>query len=104
MFKAKPIVLSDDERAVLTARESSLTGSVRDAKRARLILLAPSGVSSAQIAKLLPMSEEYVAVWRRRFLEERLEGLKDRPRPGWTRRFGHDDQIAIAKEFLLRNG
>ena len=96
MFKAKPIVLSDDERAVLTARESSLTGPVRDAKRARLILLAASGISSAKIAKSLPMSEEYVALWRRRFLERRVEGLKDAPRPGGRRRFSHDDALAIA--------
>lgn len=96
MFKAKPIVLSDDERAVLTARASSLTGSVRDAKRARLILLAASGISSAKISKELPMSEEYVALWRRRFLECRVEGLKDAPRPGGRRRICHDDAMAIA--------
>lgn len=81
---------------MLTARESSLTGSVRDAKRARLILLAASGMSSAKIAKALPMSEEYVAMWRRRFLEHRIESLKDAPRPGGRRRISHDDTMAIA--------
>lgn len=42
------------------------------------------------------MSEEYVALWRRRFLERRIDGLKDAPRPGGPRRIGHDDKIAIA--------
>ena len=96
MFKAAPIVLSDDERVVLSGRAASLTGPVRDAKRARLVLLAAAGVSSAKIAKALPMSEEYVAMWRRRFLASRLEGLKDAPRPGGPRRVGHDDKVKIA--------
>lgn len=96
MWKAEPITLSDDERAVLTARVASQTGQVRAAKRARLILLASDGMPSVQIAEQLPMSEEYVAMWRRRFLKERIAGLEDRPRSGRPRKIGHDEQIAIA--------
>lgn len=96
MFKAAPIVLSDDEVVVLRARARSQTGPVRAARRAQLILWAAEGVVSAEIARRLPMSEEYVAMWRRRFLADRLEGLNDRPRPGRPARLGHDDKVAIA--------
>ena len=96
MFKAAPITLSVEEFGVLSARAVSQTGSVRDARRARLILLAAEGLSSALIAKQLPMSEEYVALWRRRFLERRVAGLVDDRRPGRPRRLGHDEQIQIA--------
>jgi transposase len=69
---------------------------VRDARRARVILMAAEGVPSARIAVSVPMSPEYVARWRRRFLESRLEGLKDDPRPGRPRRLGHNERLAIA--------
>ena len=81
---------------MLMARASSLTGSVRAARRARVVLWAAEGVSSAKIAARLPMSPEYVALWRRRFLARRVEGLNDEPRPGRPRRIGHDERIAIA--------
>ena len=41
------------------------------------------------------MSEEYVGVWRRRFVVERLAGLEDRPRSGRPRVYGHDDRLRI---------
>ena len=81
---------------MLAARASSLSGSVRDARRARVILLAAEGVPSARIAVETPMSPEYVALWRRRFLGRRLDGLQDEPRPGRPRRIGHDERLAIA--------
>jgi len=96
MWKAEPITLSDEERRVLTVRAGSLSGSVRDARRARVILLAAQGMASARIAVETPMSPEYVALWRRRFLARRLDGLRDEPRPGRPRRIGHDERIAIA--------
>ena len=96
MWKAEPVTLSDEELVVLSARAASQTGSVRDVCRARVILLASQGVSSAEIGKLVPMSEEYVAMWRRRFLERRVAGLVDAPRPGKPRRISHDERIAIA--------
>ena len=81
MWKAEPVTLSDEELVVLSAvwRLRRL-GACRG--RARVILLASQGVSSAEIGKLVPMSEEYVAMWRRRFLERRVAGLVHAPWPG----------------------
>jgi transposase len=43
----------------------------------------------AEIAERHGVSQQTVTKWRRRFLEQRLEGLTDAPRPGQPRR--HDD-------------
>jgi transposase len=40
----------------------------------------------------LGVSRDMVSTWRRRFLEHRLEGLVDEPRPGRPRTVG-DDQV-----------
>jgi transposase len=46
-------------------------------------------LSGAEIAERHGVSQQTVTKWRRRFLEQRLEGLTDAPRPGQPRR--HDD-------------
>ena len=95
-YKAAPIVLDDKTRAELVRRVRAATTSQRDARRARIILLAADGVSSAQIAKQVAISPEYVALWRKRFLARGLAGLVDEPRPGRPEIYGHDDRIRMA--------
>jgi hypothetical protein len=51
------------------------------------LLYAAEGKSDVEIAARLDTSAGIVGRWRRRFFEERLEGLKDRPRAGRPRRF-----------------
>src|ERR671939_2192501 len=77
------------ERAELERRVAARTGSQQDAYRAQIILRAAAGQTDAQIADELGLAERTVWMWRRRFLQQRLDGLKDRPqvarRPGATR-------------------
>ncbi len=54
----------------------------RDLKRARIILLAAAGRSTRSIAKEVGVQPRIVSLWRHRYADHGLEGLKDKPRPG----------------------
>ena len=54
----------------------------RDLKRARIVLLAAAGRSTRSIAKKVGVQPRIVSLWRHRFADHGLEGLKDKPRPG----------------------
>jgi len=81
------VVLSAEERRTLTARPRSGRTAHRDVLRARIVLAAAAGTANAQIARELGICEDTVRKWRRRFVGQRLAGLKDRPRPGRKRTF-----------------
>ena len=55
--------------------------------RAKAILLAADGLENKQIGEKLDLPREVVSKWRKRFFEERLNGLQDRPRRGRPSRF-----------------
>jgi transposase len=50
--------------------------------RAKVILLAADGLSNKQIAERLQLPRQIVSKWRKRFFEQRLVGLQERPRRG----------------------
>ena len=81
------VVLSDAERRTLTVRARSGRTAQRDVLRARIVLAAAAGTANAQIARALGICVDTVRKWRRRFVDQRLAGLKDRPRPGRERTF-----------------
>ena len=95
-YKAAPITLDDKTRAQLGRRLRAGTCPQREAKRARVILLAADGISSRRISKEVGMHESHVAMWRQRFLAKGLEGLVDDPRPGPPLTYGHDDRVKMA--------
>jgi len=95
-YKAAPITLDDQTRAELVRRVRAGTCPQREAKRARIILLAADGVSSRRISAEVGMHESHVAMWRQRFLAEGLEGLLDAERPGRPVTYGHDDRMKMA--------
>jgi transposase len=95
-FTAAPIILDKPTRTELERRVRAATSSQRDARRARIILLAADGVSSAQISQIVSMHESNVATWRQRFLAEGLDGLKDRARPGHPPTYTHDERVKMA--------
>jgi hypothetical protein len=97
------IELNADERSELERRAATPTLSWREVQRARLILYAADGMRDIEIAVRLDCHPEVVSKWRRRFCEERLEGLEDKPRAGRPRRFppgagrrGHGDRLRAA--------
>lgn len=81
------IILSKDEAQELSRRAAKYTLPYFMVIRAKMILLAAQGLSNGEIADQLNTRREVVSMWRRRFFEERLQGLEERPRLGRPRFF-----------------
>jgi hypothetical protein len=81
------IVLSMREEDELRRRAARYTLPYFEVVRARMILLAAEGLPNDQIAARLDTRREIVSLWRKRFFEDRLAGLEERPRPGRPRAF-----------------
>jgi len=60
--------------------------------RAKIVLHCASGMSNSEVARRLRTMRSTVGKWRSRFVEQRLEGLYDEPRPGVERTIT-DDRI-----------
>lgn len=82
-----PIVLTKDENRELQRRATKYTLPYFEVVRAKMILMAAQGVPNDDIARALGTRREVVSQWRKRFFEERLSGLEERPRPGRPRSF-----------------
>jgi len=76
------IELSDEERRILEERGRRYTLPYRDVVRAQMVLLAAQGLRNDEIALRLNTRREVVSMWRKRFFQERLSGLDERPRRG----------------------
>ena len=81
------IQLTKGEQAALLARSREYTSAYRDVVRAKIVLLASQGLGNATIAEHLDTPRQIVSKWRRRFHDERLAGLDERPRSGRPARF-----------------
>src|SRR5580692_7303347 len=85
MRVARPVVLSADQQEILQSRARARSAPARSVERARIVLLAGTGLQDQQIAVELKITAEKVARWRNRFLDGGFAGLdKDAPRPGRT--------------------
>jgi transposase len=83
--KLEPIVLTDDERQVLEGWARRRKTAQALAQRSRIVLACADGGTVSGVAAELGLSRTTVGKWRSRFLEDRLKGLNDEPRPGRPR-------------------
>lgn len=84
MARSSPyrIVLDTEQERELRRRAAAYSGPWRDVVRARAMLLAAEGLSNAAIAERLGASRQSVSEWRKRFFEQGVAGLEERPRTG----------------------
>jgi transposase len=83
-----PLTLTADERATLERWSRRPTTAQVLATRARVILGCAAGQSNTAVARELRLTKQTIGKWRTRFLNQRLDGLLDEPRPGAPRRIG----------------
>jgi transposase len=81
-----PLALTDEERRDLERYVRARTVSQALARRARIILLCAEGRMSREVARTVGVSEQMVCLWRKRFLQDRVAGLADTPRPNIDRK------------------
>ena len=87
-----PLSLAVEERETLERWARRPKSAQALAQRARIILECAGGAPNTVVAERLSLTHQTVGKWRQRFLERRLEGLLDEPRPGAPRRVS-DEQI-----------
>jgi len=76
------IVLSSGERAELERLARKRMAPYYLVLRAKAILMAAQGMENKTIGEKLGEPRQIISQWRKRFAEERLQGLEDRPRSG----------------------
>jgi transposase len=84
MPRKSPFVLelTAEQRSALEARARQYTLPYRDVVRAKIVLMAAAGMGNDEIAARLDTRREVVSKWRKRFFEQGLAGLEERPRGG----------------------
>jgi transposase len=79
------LVLSDEERTELTSLAARRNTAQALALRARIVLGCAEGAQNKDVAARLQIDRATVGKWRGRFVEHRIDGLRDEPRSGAPR-------------------
>src|SRR3954447_23394171 len=82
----QPLTLTEEERDRLQSLTHRARSQALLARRVRVVLACAEGLDNKAVARKLRVSLGMVGNWRSRFLEARLEGLYDEPRPGAPRK------------------
>ena len=80
------LILTDEERDRLQSLAHRARSQSLLARRARVVLACAEGLDNKTVARKMRVSLGMVGKWRARFLQARLEGLYDEPRPGAPRK------------------
>jgi putative transposase len=90
---ARPVVLTDEQKEQLESFAASRSLPHAQVERAKIVLKAAQGMKNIHIAEQLSTTRETVGKWRKRFVEQGIEGLYDELRPGRPRSI-KDERLA----------
>jgi transposase len=98
--KLEPLVLSQMEMTTLQRWARRPKTSQHLALRSRIVLACGTGLSNTAVAEDLAIEISTVRKWRTRFLQFRLDGLTDAPRPGAPRTISDEDVERVVTKTL----
>src|SRR3989440_4257468 len=84
--KLAVLELTGDEREALRGLARRPKTAQALALRARIVLACADGLSNSEVSRQFGVSLPTVGKWRTRFVADRVDGLRDEPRPGAPRR------------------
>lgn len=94
------LIVTEDERLVLTRLTKRARVNRSLAFRARLVLACADGTAASAVARRFRTTNATVGKWRQRFIERRLAGLYDEPRVGAPRTISDEDVEAVIVQTL----
>lgn len=97
---AAEITLTETERDTLQRWAQRHSSAQSLALRSKIVLACDKGLTNNEIAPKLNCSAATVSKWRRRFAEDRLDGLADLPRSGAPRTIADDVIEAVIVDTL----
>ncbi len=100
------LVLSNEERETLERWARRRKTSQALAQRSRIVLACAEGKGNTAVATELGLCKQTIGKWRNRFVERRLDGLLDEPRPGAPRKITDaqvDQVVTLTLESLPRD-
>src|SRR5216683_2770335 len=86
-----PLELSAAEQHELRRLERRRNSAQALALRARIVLACAEGRSNTEVARICRVTRPTVGKWRQRYVEQRIDGLLDEPRPGHARTVSDED-------------
>jgi transposase len=89
------LVLSEQETVKLESLARRSRTAAQLARRARIVLACARGLDNQTVARKTRVSAQTVGKWRARFVERRLDGLFDEPRPGAPRQVSDEAIEAV---------
>jgi transposase len=94
------LVLTEEERITLQrwARRPKSPHSL--AQRCRIVLACAEGLDHTEVARQEGVHPATVSKWRKRFIERRLDGMVDEPRPGAPRKITDEDVERVVVKTL----
>ena len=97
-FTIRALELESGQRQALLAVVRSAKSSVRDVRRARIVLCRADGLSQAQTAAQVGVNRPVVSTWEGRFRREGIAGLRDKKGRGRKASLpAHKKAVALAE-------
>jgi transposase len=98
---AVALTCTAEQRAELMTLARSRTEEARLVERAKIVLACLEGKRNEAVSCELGVRPNTVGLWRKRFAAAGLAGLRDRARPGKTRKYGADLRLRVLRQLEL---